>query len=167
MAFEAYIRLSPTSGNPEIWAFDDNGVQCNLMYGSLVTGGITTAFKPSAYGQKKKAEKLKSGYTAVSFANPTASDIQDAKQCFKGSGSPAPTSLDCAKIVQVACQVAGMPVFPTVRTALSSNAAAGVPASGTSSPAPAAATAKPKKPTTPEVPAIVSLPDDVSAPWAW
>ena len=59
------VRLSQTSGNPEVWAFDEQSSVCKLVYGSLVTGGLTKTDKQSGYGRSALMKKLKSGYSLV------------------------------------------------------------------------------------------------------
>lgn len=155
MSLEAYVRISQNSGNPEIWAFEEKGGVCLLCYGSMVTGGLTNLSKPAGYGLSKKLEKMNDGYTRIS-ASPSLDDIKAAKLCYRGNGSPGPTSVDCAKVAEATFRVANRPVPSTVLNWLVSPAAT----SETAQPVPAVS------PVT-ETGHISSSKEDISVPWAW
>jgi hypothetical protein len=82
--YSVYVRLSQRTGNPEVWAYHESGVSCKIVYGSLITGGLTNADKTAGYSMQKSSEKISEGYVLATRAA-KLTDISDAKTAVKGS----------------------------------------------------------------------------------
>ena len=98
------VRLSQTSGNPEVWAFEEQSSVCKLVYGSLVTGGLTNTDKQAGYGNSMVLKKLKSGYSLVT-QTASIQDISDAKQSIFASISQTKLGVEAFKIYCEAMQI--------------------------------------------------------------
>lgn len=81
MAFTVCLRRSDRSGNTEIWAFEATSTETELVYGSLVKGGLRRESKPAMYGAQTMPKKLSGGYERFpeSFS---IEQIEEAKVCI-------------------------------------------------------------------------------------
>jgi hypothetical protein len=95
---KVFIKLSDKTGNPEVWAYRENAADCDLVFGSLVTGGLQNKGQSSGYGRNKEKQKLRDGYEevpAIAGLGPyVESDIGDAKYLVRylrnNAGGPPP-----------------------------------------------------------------------------
>lgn len=84
--FDIYMKKSSRTGNPEVWGYEENSVNCSLVFGSLITGGFRNISKHSRYSSQALSKKLLEGYSLVSF-NASLDDLKDAKAALRGSAS--------------------------------------------------------------------------------
>ena len=87
MSYSCYLKKSKTTGNPEFWAYEEIGSECNIAFGSMVSSGRQIRIKESGYGKLTLPRKIKDGYIlAANYC--TLDEIDEAKRAVHGSKLP-------------------------------------------------------------------------------
>ncbi len=78
---KVFIKASERTGNPEVWAYEEIPGGCDIVFGSLVSGGLNKQSKDAGYGRSAESKKRRSGYRYV--ADFTVEDIHKAKEAVR------------------------------------------------------------------------------------
>lgn len=148
-----FIRISARSGNPELWGYKESNAACEIVYGSLVTGGFSTATKESGYGVKTANAKVSEGYKRVSLQM-ARQEIYAAKDAVRGL-SKSPLSSEAYAIYALAMKLWGKIASIQQNTPVSTTPATATPVAR----APVVAQTLPKQ--------IIVTSGVENAAWAW
>ena len=157
MTFKCYIKKSTTTGNPEFWAFEETGTECDLVFGSMATSGRQRRVMKSGYGTLKAIEKLRSGYKLATDES-SIEDIDAAKSAMFGAFGPL--SRNAFLIYKAAMSAVQRPI----------NSALDPSRNGAPTPKPVKAVLVPSVPAIPAFHPVVltTVPQGAAAdPWAW